>query len=41
MKILSMAQRINPSTPQYQYWGFVPTKGSKIFDLVIYPLTIH
>ena len=36
-----MAQRINPSIPQYKYWGFVPPKGSKIFDLVTYPLIIH
>lgn len=35
-----MAQRINPSIPQYKYWSFVPPTRSKIFDLVIYPLII-
>jgi hypothetical protein len=36
-----MAQRIYPSTPQYQYWGFVPPKRSNIIDSVIYTLIIH
>jgi hypothetical protein len=41
LKILSMAQRIILSTPQYKGWGFVLPKGLKIFTLVTYPLIIH